>query len=323
MRTKRAVWAGLLAVTFLAATAGAEEWSFSGVKRIEIDGVSGDVSVRPAPGKDVVVRLESRVEPADAFEPRVEQSGSTVRIDEKWRGHNSRGHVGWTILVPPKTKDLRLEMDTASGDFEAEGIEARIDLDTASGDVELTDVHLAPSSDLSTASGDYKVRGTTLGENCELSTASGDLELDRVILEEGCEISTASGDVDALDCKGSMELSSASGDVSIENCDLVGRGKFTSASGDVELKMDKLPKDELYASSASGDVQLNVKDFGSNFKLTLIKREDRGRIVCPFEFTSERTFENHYIYEEKTVERGKGGPEITLRTASGSVVVRD
>lgn len=323
MRIQKAVCAGLFAVALLTATAGAEEWSFSGVKRIDLDGVSGDVAIRPATGKDFVVRLEARVTPSDAFEPRVDQSGSTLRIEEKWRGSNSSGHVEWTLLVPPKTKDLRFKMDTASGDLEVEGIAARIDLDTASGDVDLTDVQLASSSDLSTASGDYKLRGVTLGDNCDLSTASGDIELDRVTLDDDCEISTASGDIEATGCRGSMELSSASGDVSIEDCEIVGRGKFSSASGDVELELTKLPKEELYASSASGDVHLSVDDFGKAFTLTLIKRQDRGRIICPFEFTSQRTFENHHVYEEKTVEKGKGGPEITLRTASGSVVVRD
>jgi len=323
MRTDRAGWAGLLTLSLVVASAGAEEWTFSGVERIEIDAVSGDVDVRPATGKDVVVRLESRVEPEDAFEPRVEQKGSTVRIDEQWHGPNSHGHVQWTVLAPAGSRDLILEMHTASGDLDVEGIDAEIDLRTASGDVRLTDVHLAARSDLSTASGDYDLRRVTLGERCELSTASGDIGLERVELADDCELSTASGDIDATDCKGPMELSTASGRVSVEKCDVVGRGKFTSASGDVDLQLGRLPKDELYASSASGDVQLDVEDFGKDFKLTMVKREDRGRIVCPFEFTSQRTYRDHDVYEEKIVERGKGAPEIILRTASGSVIVHD
>lgn len=323
MRTEKAVWAGLLALALVVSTADAEEWTFSGVDRIEIDTVSGDVDVRPATGKSVVVRLVSRVDPSDAFEPRVDQKGSVVRIEEKWHGVRSHGHVQWTILAPPKNRDLVLEMHTASGDLEVEGIAAEIELRTASGEVRLTDVQLAARSDLSTASGDYDLRRVTLGDRCELSTASGDIELQRVDFADDCELSTASGDIDAVDCKGPMELSTASGRVSIEKCDVVGHGRFTSASGDVELQLARLPEDEIYASSASGDVQLDVENFGNDFKLTMIKREDRGRIVCPFEFTSQRTFEDYDVYEEKIVERGKGAPEITLRTASGSVIVRN
>jgi hypothetical protein len=55
----------------------------------------------------------------------------------------------------------------------------------------------------------------------------------------------------------------------------------------------------------------------------MIKREDRGRIICPFDITSESTFKDHHYYEEKVVERGSGGPEIALKTASGEVVVRN
>ena len=281
-----------------------------------------DVVVRPATGKQVEVKLVARVVPADAFEPRVEQSGAALRIDERWHGGSSSGSVEWTVLVPKGDANLRLRMDTASGDLEVEGIAARIDLDTASGDIACTDVQLGNSSDLSTASGDFTFKRVTLGSSCDLSTASGDILFTDVDLGEGCELSTASGNVEAIRCKGEMDLSTASGDVVVENCQIEGRGEFSSASGDVRVQIDKLPAEELSASSASGDVSLDVADYGENFTLTLVKREDRGDIVCPFKFTSERTFEDHHVYEEKVVQRGTGGPEVWLKTASGSVIVR-
>jgi hypothetical protein len=89
------------------------------------------------------------------------------------------------------------------------------------------------------------------------------------------------------------------------------------------MHFDTLPKDDLSASSASGDVYLSVADFGDDFTLILIKREDKGRISCPFKYTSEETFKDHHTYEKKIVKRGSGRPEIELRTASGKVVVKD
>ncbi|HZM16220.1 MAG TPA: DUF4097 family beta strand repeat-containing protein [Candidatus Krumholzibacteria bacterium] len=319
--------AGVLGLLLVArgggpAWASPEEWSFTGVERIEIKGVSGDVVVRPATGKQVEVKLVAHVVPSDAFEPRVEQSGTSLRIDERWHGGSSSGSVEWTVLVPKGAADLRLAMDTASGDLDVEGIAARIDLDTASGDIICTDVQLGNSSDLSTASGDFTFKRVTLGSNCDLTTASGDFEFTDVDLGEGCDISTASGSIEVVGCKGEMELSTASGDVVVENCQIEGRGEFSSASGDVRVRLDKLPAEELSASSASGDVSLKVADYGANFTLTLVKREDRGDIVCPFKFTSERTYEDHHVYEEKVVQRGTGGPEVWLKTASGSVIVR-
>ena len=64
--------------------------------------------------------------------------------------------------------------------------------------------------------------------------------------------------------------------------------------------------------------------FGRNYTLVMSAREDKGRIVNPFEATSRRTYrEGGHTYEEQVVESGSGGPEIRLHTASGTVVVKD
>jgi len=70
-------------------------------------------------------------------------------------------------------------------------------------------------------------------------------------------------------------------------------------------------------------VTLGVKDFGDDFTLILIKRKDKGRISCPFDFTEEDEFWDHHEYERKVVKRGSGGPTIELRTASGKVTVKE
>jgi hypothetical protein len=103
----------------------------------------------------------------------------------------------------------------------------------------------------------------------------------------------------------------------------LGDGGFSSASGDVELYFSELPNIDVSASSASGKVLLDVGAFGRDFTLILIKREDKGRISCPFDYTDETTFEDYHVYEKKIVKRGSGRPEIKLRTASGKVIVKD
>jgi len=180
--------AGLFALGLGAGTGSAQEWSFSGVDRIEIRGASGDVVVRPAADDQIQVKLVSRVEPAEAFEPRVEQSASTLRIDERWHGGNSSGGVQWTLLVPARKAGFQIDMDTASGDLDVEGIEGRIDLETASGDIVLAKVQLDSRSELSTASGDFMFRDVTIGDDCEIATASGDIEFTGVNLGSGCEV---------------------------------------------------------------------------------------------------------------------------------------
>ena len=315
--------AGLVALLVLCMSgfALAEEWDFSSVERIELEGVSGDVILLPAGGGGRV-ELRSNVTPRGNFEASVEQDGDTLRIRESWTGGNSRGDVEWTLYIPSGS-GTRISIETASGSLSAEGITGRIDLSTASGDVELIDVELDSGSSLSTASGDYTIEDMRIDDDVSFSTASGDIHLNSVEIGQDVAFSTASGDVMCNDCRGSLVLSSASGDVEVKNSSIDGFGEFSSASGDVRLHLDEIPRDGLSASSASGDVVLDG-NFGRDYTLVMSARQDKGRIVNPFETTSRRTYrEGRYTYEEEVVEQGSGGPEIRLHTSSGSVVVKN
>jgi len=278
-------------------------------------------------------------------------------------GWKTRGSVNWTIYVPESEEPVRIVIDTASGGISAEGVSASFRFDTASGGIELhavtlgdgsrfdtasgsislsnmrvendsefdtasgsihlTEVVAGAGSNFDTASGSIYLTGVTAGTGCRFDTASGSVVLENVSVGDGCKFDTASGSVRCSNSSGPLNLDSASGDVIVRNCELTGRSQFSTASGSVRINLASLPAHDLRASSASGNVTLEVGDFGDNFTLILIKRRDRGRISCPFEYTSEDTFEEHgYTYEEKVVKQGSGGPEIYLRTASGSITVR-
>ncbi len=320
-----------------------ESWDFTGATRIEFDGTSGDVTIVAAEGATGRVELLARVTPADAFRGEVVVRDGVVRIDEHWSGRHSSGQVKWTIRLPKSTTPVRFSGSTASGDLEIRGVAAEVrfrtasgdltmdgaslvgssKVSTASGDIALTDLQVASGVSFSTASGDVELTRVKVGEDVEFSTASGDVVLEGVEAGRGTRLSTASGDVRARGCKGISRLSSASGDVDIRDCELAGEGRFSSASGDVQVAFARLPAFDLRVSSASGDAELEVGEWGDNFRLVLVKRKDRGRMSCPFPFTEEREFEeNDHIYVERTVVRGTGGPEITVRSASGDVIVR-
>ncbi|MFH1844900.1 MAG: DUF4097 family beta strand repeat-containing protein [bacterium] len=320
----------VLVLTLMAGTALAtagfavtDSWEFADVTRIKLDGVSGDVVILEGQGNTGLVELRHDVSPAKSFRPEVEQDGATLYIEEKWSGGSSHGSVGWTIHVPRGQGDIRISVDTASGDLECRGVSAQIEFETASGDIGLSGVSLQRGSDFSTASGDIHLEDMTVTQDCEFSTASGNVELEDLTVEEDCEFSTASGDVNAENCKGYFELGTASGDVEVRNCELMGPGEFSTASGDVDLHFDVLPAFDVSASSASGDVLLTANDFGDDFTLVMVKREDRGRITCPFKYTDEYTYDDYHEYEVKVVERGSGKPQIELRTASGKVTVKE
>jgi DUF4097 and DUF4098 domain-containing protein YvlB len=322
------IFAALICLTagavFSATGSADEEWELSGVTKIKLNGVSGDVIIRPAGDRTGRVELRSRVRPEDSFTHKVKQSGGTLHLKEKFRG-NSSGEVEWTIYLPKTKEPMRILINTASGDLECSDAAVDISFKTASGDIELSEVELAEGSGFNTASGDFTLENMTITEGCDFSTASGDFELEDLTIEENCNFSTASGDIKCINCKcgDDVDFSSASGDVIIRDVKMKGMGDFSSASGDVSLYFDELPVDDLSASSASGDVYLSVDDFGDDFTLILIKRKNKGRISCPFDYTSEETFKDHHTYVKKIVKRGSGHPEIELRTASGRVVVKD
>ena len=312
-----------LAVMPAAADTG--EWEFSKVNRIKIEGISGDVILRPAEGGTGKVVLRSDVHPGKNFSVEVDQRGETLRIEEKWRGGSSSGPVEWTIYLPETSSPVDVDIENASGDLDCYEVNARIDYNTASGETRLARVKLAKGSTFNTASGDYEFEDLAITEDTRFNTASGDFILKDLKIGAGCRFSTASGDIEIINCKcdDGVEFSTASGDVVVRNSALLGEADFSSASGDVSVFLETLPESDLSASSASGDVLLNINDFSGDCTLVLIKRQDKGRISCPFEYDEEETFEDHHVYEKKTVHLGSGGPLIELRTASGRVTVRE
>lgn len=308
-----------------AAPAGdADSWDLDGITAIRIDGVSGDVVILPAKGNRAGVELRSNVEPEAGFKPVVKRTGDVLKIKEKW-SNNTSGEVTWTLYLPERGTPVDVTISTASGDLQCSDVSVEIDFETASGDIELSNVELASGCEFSTASGDYTLTGMTISEDSEFSTASGDLDLTDVVIEAGCEFSTASGDIviDRCTCEDDVEFSSASGDVKIGHSKLAGEGEFSSASGDVLVTLDKLPSRGLSASSASGDVMLDVASYGDDFTLIITKRKNKGKISCPFDYAKEEEFEkNDQTYVRKVVKSGSGNPVIELSTASGSVVVK-
>ena len=320
------VLVSLLVVSFSPVITGeTDEWEFSGVNRIRIKGISGDVILRPADGPTGLVELQENVRPYNSFRAVVEKDGETLFIREKWQGNTDRGGVEWNIFLPEQSDMINVRINNASGNLDCRNVAVRIDYETASGDVVLSETELGDGSDFNAASGDYIIENMTVTEDVDFNTASGDYELENLTIEEGCRFSTASGNVKCQYCKcmDDVEMSSASGDVIIRNTELLGWSHFSSASGDVSVHLDNLPEHDLTAGSASGRVVFQVDDFGDDFTLVMIKRRDRGRISCPFNYTDEETFEDYDLYEKKIVRRGSGRPEIELRTASGRVTVKD
>ena len=84
-----------------------EEWAFSGIERIEISGVSGDLNVEVIKGSELKLSLRQDVRPREAFRAEVVQQGTSLHIREVWGGSGSSwGRVDWLLQVPASLDPL-------------------------------------------------------------------------------------------------------------------------------------------------------------------------------------------------------------------------
>lgn len=320
-----------------------ETFEFDDVQSIDVKTVCGGLEIVPGHKDQFVVVLENRLDDPRQFKRRVESSRGRLLIDEDFLGRTVRGGTQWTIYVPKTAKLESVEFSTASGGFTLErvnvgyvetdiasggvfvgSVEAQeLDLSTASGSIELDDCKV-DLIDAQSASGRVSARNVQ-AQRLELSTASGKVAID-LCQANRIKASSASGRVEVTSVTAKeMDLSTASGRIVVEDCDIDESAEMSCASGDVRADLPRLPSDLLHASAASGDVLLEVPDFGENFSMTLMKRADRGRIKCPFDFTDKETFRlnrgDRYLTDRYFVERGEGGPDIELSTASGTIKI--
>ena len=318
-----------------------ETFEFEDIHSIDVSTVCGGLEIVPGEKDQFVVVVENRLDDPKQLKRRVEASRGRLLIDEDFLGRTVRGGTQWTIYVPESAELRSIEFSTASGGIVLEEVDVGyVETDIASGGVKIGSVK-AREFDLSTASGGITIEdcqvdlvdaqsasGRVSAENVqaeelELSTASGKVTID-LCHADRIKASSASGRVKVSSVSGKeMDLSAASGRILAEDCDIDESAEMSCASGDVRVYLPRLPSDYLNASTASGDVLLEVADFGENFFMTLTKRADRGRIKCPFKYTDQETIRLHrgdrYLTDRYFVERGTGGPDIEVSTASGTI----
>jgi DUF4097 and DUF4098 domain-containing protein YvlB len=321
-----------------------ETYTFEDVHSIDVQTVSGNIMIMPGQQNRVVVELINDLDDPEQLDPEVRTRHGELFIEENFHGRNIRGETHWTIYLPENIELRSVECSNASGEIILEEFKAdyivtesasgrtsvdsvkakEIEISTASGAIDIEDCQ-ADEIDAESASGRISVYSVR-AEELSLSTASG-----KITLEDGkadfVEAGSASGkiafdNIDAVE----VDISNASGKIVLEKGNIERFAEVSSASGDVEVYLDRLPSEQIDASTASGDVLLDVPDFGKNFTMTLTKRADRGRIKCPFDYTYKETIRLHrhddYLTDRFLVEKGSGGPEIQLSTASGSIKIK-
>jgi DUF4097 and DUF4098 domain-containing protein YvlB len=348
MRSRyRFLLVGLAVIAVLSGTVIADErvetFRFEDIHSLDIKTISGSIRICPGDKSWLVVELINDLDEPDLLEPELEASRGRLFIEEHFTGRHVRGETHWMVCVPKDVSLRSVDCSNASGEISLEGFSANlIETESASGRTSVNSVK-AKELDVSTASGSIII------EDCEADviqaeSASGRITANSIQAEE-VDLSTASGRIGVKGCEADfikansasgrisfdsfagkeLDLSNASGRIIVEDAGIDESARMSSASGDVELYLSHLPSRHLEASSASGDVVLKVPQFGENFSMTLTKRADRGKVKCPFEYTETETIRLHkhdrYLTDRYVIERGKGGPDIELSTASGTVQI--
>lgn len=305
----------LLAPNVFSGSRDAMSETFEGVESIRIRTVSGDCEIKTGESDKIEVNLEFSIRPRDSFEPEMRQRGKTLVLEEDFHGSSS-GHSYWNLTVPAT---IDIDFESASGDFEASGLEGDVEVETASGDVAIAQSN--GDFELSSASGDIILENVS--GFIDVSTASGDVRADN--LSGRISLSTASGRVDVQDSKGDFALSSASGDVDAVGITLEDRSSFETASGRVYVELAESAAHDMRLSSASGKATLNYNGNPIEGYFEFIaKANRRGRISAPFDFDKEDEFYRWGDeYVAKSFTRGGDNPEILLETASGRVYLEE
>ncbi len=348
MSTKfRWLLVGLVLMVAVIGIASATErnktFTFADITSMDIHTVCGDLKICPGNNNQLVVELKNDLDNPDFFDPKVESDQGDLSIEDHFTCNHVNGEIHWTVYLP-KSAELRIiKCHSASGNMSFVGFKTEsIRTESASGNV-LVDLVSGKEFEFSTASGSIMVKDCS-AEFTKVSSASGDISLSSIQSKE-LKLSTASGSITLKGCSADtpkirsvsgcisisgirskeLDISNASGSILVEESKIGENGKITSASGDIELDLSQLPSTGLEASTASSDLILKVPDFGENFSMTLVKRENMGRIRCPFEYTGKSTYRDigraDYLMERYTVVRGKDGPDISLRSSSGAIII--
>jgi len=344
--------APLLLVAFLATPARAHVYRESVQRTIPVDGATvirvtnpnGLVRIRPAEGSEIQLVAKKIARAGDEDEARLLASRARVSVAEgpeevrikvevpsrkrQKSGlaalfgfvRRSRVAVDLFLDVP---EGMRIELTTASGDIDVEGMRAGGEVSATSGDVWLSDCR--GDFSISVASGDVEIEAVE--GKLRLSSASGELSVRDIA--GPVSVSVASGDFDGADIEGSFALDGASGDVNLERCE--GEIEVSTASGDVWFE-DVVPL--VSVSTSSGDVTVSTAggddvDVGISCSSGDIELElPRGAsytlkisTVSGMIHTSVPLSIENLSRHELRGKVGSGRGSVRLSTSSGDIVV--
>ncbi len=234
---------------------GEESFSAGEVKALQIDWISGGVSVERWDGKELVVREKASAKLSEDECLRFRLSGGTLSILPCANKVRALPEKQLTVLVPQSLTLSELTADAASASVALRSLDVggTVDLNSSSGSLQLEDCRCA-ALELDSASGSRQVLRCEVRGAVETDSASGSFtaeELGCLSLNAGS--TSGSLKIGALSCD-TLKLSSVSGSQRVSGLECR-TAESSSTSGSVRLDFAAAPAG-VKVETTSGSVEL-------------------------------------------------------------------
>ncbi|MBO5252435.1 MAG: DUF4097 family beta strand repeat protein [Clostridia bacterium] len=259
------------------------------LREIEVDWVSGPVTLKYYDGELIRITETAKKEISEDEKLYLEVSGGTVSV--RWNskllqlGVSREEAKQLELLIPERFSETleAVSITTVSGDIGIDGLMAEeASFGSTSGEMHLSNI-TAERFETETVSGGIFCRNVTGSEHFSASSTSGDMEL-----------SAVSG--------GEVELDTTSGETVLDGT--AAQLSCTSVSGDVKLDLHAWPV-ETEIASVSGGVEIFAPDAEDGFLCSFSSVS--GDFNCGFEAQKSG---DRYL-------RGAGKNVLTVDTTSG------
>lgn len=312
----------LCALTLLLAFSVAEaqervEKTYSGIKSIRLSTASGNGIIKKSSSNEVKVTLEYTYD-KDSYEPKFEQSGDRLYIEEDFRRSRwTDGYSKWTLEIPD---GLELEFKTGSGNIEVGNVNVDLNANSGSGNIDIDRVE----GDVRANTGSGNISFSDLNGRMYANTGSGSIRLDNVKVQDGARFNTGSGNIRANVIEGELDMNTGSGGIDVRAATITGHSSFNTGSGSAQLELAAALDFDVSINTGSGNATLdfNGQEIEGEFYM---KASEENDIRAPFKFDKEyeedRGWRNRKNYV-KEVKVGSKAIRISISTGSGRAEVR-
>jgi hypothetical protein len=235
------------------------EKSFEGMNKVKIKLAISDCILKSSVDNKIHATVTYSYSD-DEYEVVFRESANSVTLQEKFHGEDVSGSAEWIVSVP---KDIKVDVNSGTGDLILSATESEVDGNTGTGDIELTD-----------ASGEFELNSGT--GSVTVKSSEGDFDLN-----------SGTGKVRIKDSKGNFNANSGTGSVQAQKITFSDEGEFNSGTGDVEIIGPMGDDYDLSLNSGTGDAILDMDGAELSGYFEFKAGLDRGRIKADIEFDRE------------------------------------